>query len=60
MLISNIKKTIEQTKIKKNIKILDPSKIGQYNLNNKVINLININYNQKKPFKKFPLNQINI
>ena len=47
-----LKKQMNKLKLKKNIKILDPSKIGQYNLNNKVINLININYNQKKAFQK--------
>lgn len=47
-----LKKQMNKLKLKKNIKILNPSKIGQYNLDNKVINLININYNQKKAFQK--------
>ena len=43
---------MNKLKLKKKIKILDPSKMGQYNLDNKVINLIDINYNQKKAFLK--------
>ena len=47
-----LKKQMNKLNLKKKIKILDPSKIGQYNLNNKVINLINIDYNQKNAFEK--------
>ena len=47
-----LKKQMNKLKLKKKIKILDPSKMGQYNLDNKVINLIDINYNQKKAFLK--------
>tara|TARA_B100000131_G_C17995323_1_gene564264 strand:+ start:64 stop:1029 length:966 start_codon:yes stop_codon:yes gene_type:complete len=47
-----LKKQMNKLKLKKSIKILDPSKIGQYKLDNKVINLININYNQKNAFQK--------
>ncbi len=35
-----------------NIKILDFKKINTYKLNNSSINLINVNYNQKKAFEK--------
>ena len=48
ILISQMKKL----KFKKKIKILDPKKIFEYSLNNKSINLININYNQKHAFEK--------
>ena len=37
---------------KKNIKLLDHRKLNQYKLNNKSINLINIKYDQKRPFEK--------
>ena len=43
---------------KKNIKLLDLKKINDYKLNNKSINLINVNYNQKKLLKKLVINQI--
>ena len=39
-------------KFKKKIKILDIEKIKKYKLKNDVINLIDINYTQKKPFEK--------
>ena len=35
-----------------NIKLLDLNKINDYKLNNNSINLINVNYNQKKAFEK--------
>ena len=37
---------------KKSIKLLDHQKLKQYKLNNKSINLIDIQYDQKKPFEK--------
>ena len=37
---------------KKNIKLLDHQKLNQYKLNNQSINLIDIQYDQKKPFEK--------
>ena len=37
---------------KKSIKLLDHRKLNQYKLNNKSINLIDIKYDQKKPFEK--------
>ena len=46
------KETNEKLKLTKSIKILDPNKIKQYNLNNKIINLINIDYKQKNAFQK--------
>jgi len=39
-------------KFKKKIRILNEKKIKDYKLDNKSINLINVNYNQKKPFQK--------
>ncbi len=39
-------------KFKKKIKVLNPKNIKEYSLNNKSINLININYNQKLAFEK--------
>ena len=47
-----IKRQMKKLKLKKKKKILDPSKIRKYNLNNKTINLINVNYNQKNVFQK--------
>ena len=43
---------MKKLKFDKKIKILDIKKIKHYSLNNKLINLINVNYNQKKPFEK--------
>ena len=36
----------------KNIKLLDHQKLSQYKLDNKSINLIDIKYDQKRPFEK--------
>ena len=43
---------MKKLKVKKKIKLLDISKLNKYNLNNKSINLIDINFNQKKAFQK--------
>tara|TARA_B100000963_G_scaffold68435_1_gene56655 strand:- start:1059 stop:2027 length:969 start_codon:yes stop_codon:yes gene_type:complete len=43
---------MKKLKFKRSIKYLDLKKINDYNLNNKSINLINVNYNQKKAFEK--------
>ena len=39
-------------KLKKKIRLLDHKKLNKYTLNNKSINLININYSQKNAFEK--------
>ena len=39
-------------RINKKIKILKVSKLKSYNLNNKTINLIDVNFDQKQAFKK--------
>ena len=43
---------MKKFKIKKRINLLEISKLKSYNLNNKSINLINVNFNQKKVFEK--------
>ena len=43
---------MQKFKFSKKIKILDVKKIKNCSLNNKVINLIDVKYNQKKPFEK--------
>ena len=43
---------MQKLKFSKEIKILDVKKIKNYSLNNKVINLIDVKYDQKKPFEK--------
>ncbi|WP_440656381.1 4-hydroxythreonine-4-phosphate dehydrogenase PdxA [Candidatus Pelagibacter sp. HIMB1509] len=43
---------MKKLKINKKIKIINVKKIKNYSLDNKVINLINVEYNQKKPFEK--------
>ena len=43
---------MKKLKFNKKIRILNIKKIKNYSLNNKVINLIDINYSQKKPFEK--------
>ena len=47
-----IKMQMKKMKIKKKIKLIDFLKLKKYQLNNKTINLINVNFNQKKPFVK--------
>ena len=47
-----LKLQMKKLNIKKNIKLLNSFKLKKYKLNNKTINLININYNQGKPFVK--------
>jgi len=47
-----LKLQMKKLNIKKNIKLLNLFKLKKHKLNNKTINLININYNQRKPFDK--------
>ena len=47
-----IKLQMRKLNIKKKIRIIDFLNIENYNFNNKKINLINVNLNQKKPFEK--------
>ncbi len=47
-----IKLQMGKLKFKKKIKLLDPEKIEDYELTNKHLNLINVNYNQEKAFIK--------
>ena len=55
ILISS-KKIIEiqmkHLKFKKKIRVLDFRKLNKYKLDNKSINLINVNYNQRRPFER--------
>ena len=44
---------------KKNIRVLDINDLNKYKLDNKSINLIDINYNQKKPFEKISIKSNN-
>ena len=43
---------MKKLKFKKKIKYLDPKKLYNYSLDNNSINLINVDYNQKKAFEK--------
>ena len=43
---------MQKLKFSKKIKLLDVKKIKDYSLNNKAINLIDVKYDQKKPFEK--------
>ncbi len=43
---------MKELKFSKKIKLLDIKNIKNYSLNNKVINLIDVKYNQRKPFEK--------
>ena len=47
---------MQKLKFKKQIKLLDPSKLKKYKLNNKTINLINVEYNQIHAFEKITNN----
>ena len=43
---------MQKLKFKKKIKLLDPSRLKKYKLNNKTINLINVEYDQIHAFEK--------
>ena len=47
-----LKKQMKKLKFKKKIKLLDYKKLSHEKLNNKSINLINVDFNQKKAFEK--------
>ena len=47
-----LKMQMQKLKFKKKIRLLDFKKIEEYLLDNKSINLVNVNYNQKKAFDK--------
>ena len=47
-----LKQQMKKLKFKKKIKILDHKNFDKIEIDNKSINLININFNQKKPFEK--------
>ena len=47
-----LKLQMKRLNFKKKIRILDPNKLEIYKLNNKFINLININYDSRKAFEK--------
>ena len=47
-----LKMQMQKLKCKKKIRLLDKKKLDYYSLNNKSINLIDINYKQKKAFTK--------
>ncbi len=50
--IKLLKIQMSKLKIHKKIKLINPEKISEYKLDNKTINLINIEYNQNKAFIK--------
>ena len=50
-----IKLQMKKLNLKTNIKIIDPNNLVNYNLNNKCINLINVDYNPKKAFEKITI-----
>ena len=43
---------MKKLKFKYKIKLINPNNLSKLKLDNKSINLININYNQKKTFQK--------
>ena len=47
-----LKLQMKHFNFKKNIRILDYRKLNQYKINNKSINLINVDFSQTKPFEK--------
>ena len=47
-----LKRQLKKLKFNKKIRLLDFKKIRDYDLNNKSLNLINVDYNQKKAFDK--------
>ncbi len=54
-----LKLQMKYLNIKKKIRILDYKKLNNCKINNKSINLINIEYNQSKPFEKISLKSNN-
>ena len=50
--IKLLKIQMSKLKVHKKIKLINPEKISEYKLDNKTINLINIEYNQNKAFTK--------
>ena len=50
-----IKLQMKKLNLKINIKIIDQNNLVNYNLNNKCINLINVDYNPKKAFEKITI-----
>ena len=47
-----LKIQMKKLRFKKKIRLIDYKNIDKYNLNNKFINLINVNYKTKKAFEK--------
>ena len=47
-----LKLKINKLKYKKKIKLIDYKKLNDYKINNKSINLIDVDLNQKRPFEK--------
>ena len=47
-----LKLQMNKLNFKKKINILNPDKVSEYKLDNKSINLIDVNYNPKKAFEK--------
>ena len=56
IIIISSKKIIEmqmdKLKVKRKIRVINYKKLSNYNLDNNIINLINVDYNQNKPFEK--------
>ena len=50
--IKLIKLQMKKMNIKKKIRLIEYSKLKKYKLDNKSLNLINVNYNQSTAFKK--------
>jgi 4-hydroxythreonine-4-phosphate dehydrogenase len=55
-----LKMQMKKLKFKKKIKLLDPLFLDEYKLDNKSINLINVEYNPVKLLKKFQQNLISL
>ena len=53
-----LKLQMKKLKVKKKIRLLDKKNLEKYKLDNNTINIIDINYDQKKLSKKYPSNQI--
>ena len=55
-----VESQMQKLKFKKKIQLINYEKLNKTNLNNKFINLINLDYKQNKPFKKISKNLKNI
>ena len=55
-----LKKQMKKLKIKNRINLLNYKNLRFQKIDNKSINLINVDFNQRKPFQKYQINPIDL